>query len=314
MRNAINRLLTCLALLLVSTAVIAADDDTRPGNAVGARGFLSTDSEGFDTRRVALEYFPRYQNANSFSGMRYTTHSYQQNSWSRIGQQLALVHRNVDPATANGWNLDAGWFQQEGRGLFALEGNYHRALAAHTGLDLFINRDWLETPPALDKGVHFTLAGAALEQGLGAHVTLVGFAARQDFSDGNARNHGRFKFIYQPDLDSGLTLQARYRRYNSTSSDVGGAYFNPEDYDETMLALGWRKKIQGWNLNFTGGLGKQKVDSDPYASTYLLEAGLQSPPWYPYTVRVRAAVNQMASFFGPDYRYNYLQAEWIIPF
>ena len=136
----------------------------------------------------------------------------------------------------------------------------------------------------------------------------------QNFSDSNARNHRRLKLIFQPNLDSGLTLQARYRAYNSTSEDVGGAYFNPEQYTEKMLALGWRKKIEGWSLNLTTGIGQQKIADDPNSATHLIEGGLQSPPSPNYSVRLRAGLVQSASFNSPNYRYKYLQTEWIIPF
>ena len=43
----------------------------------------------------------------------------------------------------------------------------------------FANRDWVETQPALDAGTNFTFVGAALDQGLGEHVTPVGLAGTQ---------------------------------------------------------------------------------------------------------------------------------------
>lgn len=302
------------ALLLVSMTGAAADEGMLHKNAVGVGGFLSSDSEGFSAKRFVLEYLPHFQNADSYSGIRYTKHSYKQNNWSRDGQQFALTHRNVDHATANGWSFNAGLFHQDRHRLLTLDGNYRNVLASQTSMELIINREAVETIAALDKGVYSTLAGIALDQGVGTHITLVGLAARQDFSDGNARNHGRLKFIYQPDLDSGLTLQVRYRQYNSTSNNVGGTYFNPERYNETLVAIGWRKRIQGWSLSLTGGIGEQKVAADPYSRTYLVEAGLQSPPGHPYSIRIRAAANQSAAFLGPHYRYNYLQGDWIIPF
>lgn len=303
-----------LALLLANTTGAAVDEDIRYKKSIGVGEFLSTDSEGFNTKQFVLEYFPRYQNADSYSGIRYTAHFYNQNNWMRKGQQFALTHRNIDPATANGWNLNAGLFHQDRHSLLTLDGSYRNTLATQTSMELIINREAIETRAALDKGVYSTLAGIALDQGVGAHITLVGLAARQDFSDGNARNHGRFKLIYQPDLDLGLTLQARYRQYNSTSNNVGGAYFNPGRYSETMLAVGWRKRIQGWNLSLTGGVGEQKVAADPYSTTYLLETSLQSPRGHPYSIRIRAAANQSAAFLGPNYRCNSLHGEWIIPF
>ena len=314
MKFAQCRVLMSFCLCLTSAFSLADPMDTSLRKAVGTELFISNDNESFSTQRGALEYFPRYRSADALTGVRYTSHWYQQKNWSSNGQQLTFLHRDIDPATANGWQLNAGLFHQGGHDLLSLDGSYRKALAQQTGLELFVNRDWVETAIALDNGVHFTLAGVAVDQGLGPHVTLVGLGGRQNFSDGNARNHRRLKLIFQPNLDSGLTLQARYRAYNSTSQNVGGAYFNPEHYNETMLALGWRKKVQGWSLNFTTGIGKQKITNDPRSATHLIEGGLQSPTHLHYSVRLRAGLVQSASFNSPNYRYQYLQTELIIPF
>jgi len=129
-------------------------------------------------------------------------------------------------------------------------------------------------------------------------VTLVGVAGYQNFSDGNHRNHERIKLIVQPDVDLGLTLQARYRRYSSAMSDVGGAYFNPDRYDESMLAVGWRKRMRGWMTNLTAGVGQQRVADAPHTPTHLLEIVVQAPSNHGYAFLMRGGMNQSASFNG----------------
>lgn len=91
-------------------------------------------------------------------------------------------------------------------------------------------------------------------------MTLVGLAAQQYFSDGNRRDHGRLRLIYQPSLDLGLTLQARYRTYRSSHEDVDRAYFNPKNYSEAMLAVGWRQR-------FRAGPSRSRRGSAPRRST-----------------------------------------------
>ena len=303
-----------LVLGLSRITASAAGMDIEFGQAAGAELFLSHDNEGFTTQRIAVEYVPFYQNVGSLTGMRYTQHSYEQNNWSRSGQQLTFFQRHIDPSTTNGWQLDTGWFLQGGHALLTLDGNYQRALAEHTGVALFIDREWVETAKALDHGLYFTFAGISLEQEIGTHLTVVAVAGRQDFSDGNVRNHGRLKLILQPDPDSGLTYQVRYRAYSSSYDNIGGFYFNPVNYNEVMLALGWRKKISGWNLSLTGGVGQQKVGGGSSTPTQLLEGSMQTAADRPYSLRLRAGLNQSAAFNGPNYRYSYLLSEWIIPF
>jgi hypothetical protein len=290
----------------------AADTETLRG--AGALAFVSHDSEGFSTRRLALEYFPSFKHGDALTGVRYSAKHFEQDDWSRGGEQIAVLHRSIDPATANGWQLEGGLSRQGAHDLLSLDGNYRATLAERRALELFINRDWVETRSALDQGVHFTFAGVALEQGFGQHVMLVGLAGYQDFSDGNHRNHGRIKLIVQPKLDLGLTLQAHYRLYTSASDDVAGAYFNPDRYNEMMLAIGWRKRVQGWMTSLTAGIGQQRVADAPHTPTRLLEVALETPPGRGQSVRIRAGMNKSASFGGPDYSYRYAQAEWIVGF
>src|SRR5882672_4739300 len=308
---------TCIAFLvlgLASTVAVAAGDDTAIAPGAGTAVYLSKDNEEFYTQRIAAEYLPRFGHGDSLTGVRYTAHYYEQAPWSRRGEQVAFLYRDIDPATANGWQLDAGAFQQGGHAMLTLDGNYRKPLAERTALELFVDREWVETADALDKGVHFTLAGGGVEQGFGPHVTVIGLAGYQDFSDGNSRNHGRVRLIVQPNLDLGLTLQARYRVYTSSSDDVGGAYFNPSRYDEAMLAIAWRQRLRGWTGRLIAGAGRQHVADDPATPTRLLEIGAQSPPTRAYSFRVRGGYNQSAAFNGPDYRYRYLQGELIVGF
>lgn len=313
MCNAVTRY-GFVMLCMTSAVSMAADKDGIGNQGAGAAFFLSTDNEDFSTRRVAAEYLPKFRHGDSLTGVRYTNHYFDQNGWSRHGHQLSVLHRNVDPATATGWQIDAGVHQQGGHGLLTLDGAWRKQVAERTGLELFINRDWVETENALDRGIHFTFVGAALDQGFGQHVTLAGVVGRQEFSDDNYRNHGRVRLIVQPNLDLGLTLQARYRIYRSDREDVDGAYFNPDKYQEGMLAVGWRQRVQGWTGSVLGGVGQQEVADDPNMSTHLLEVALQSPATSDYSFRLRAGLNRSAAFQGPNYHYRYVQAEWIIGF
>jgi hypothetical protein len=297
-------------ILCIAYATAQAADKVQ---AAGAIFDYSGDNENFYTRRIGLEYLPSYAHADFLSGVRYTEHHYEQNTWSRDGKQLSILHRQIDPATANGWQMAAGIFSQGQHDLLTTDINYRTMLTEGTGLEMFVNRDWVETAAALDQGVNFTFGGIAMDQVINRHFTIVGLAGLQNFSDDNFRNHGRVKLIFQPDTDLGLTLQLRYRSFTSSSSNVGGAYFNPGQYDETMLALGWRQRVSGWMANLTAGTGQQKVASDPATPTLLLDIGLQSPSRNKnYAFRISAIMSRSASFNGPDYRYSYLHAEWIL--
>lgn len=286
----------------------AADDLARRG--AGATIFMSHDNDNFTTQRIGAEYLAPYERIEALTGVRLTELHYGRDNWSRDGQQVSVLHRNVEPATAKGWQLEAGLLRQGGHDALTADGFYRTTVFTHTGAELMLSRDVVETINALDRGIYFTLAGASMEQPLTPRLTVVGLGARQEFSDGNHRNHARLKLIFQPNLDLGLTLQMRYRTY--TSSDISLAYFNPSHYDESMLALGWRQRTLGWSGSLTVGAGEQHVANDPATSTRLLELAVQNPTNVGYGLRVSGGLNQSASFGGPNYRYSYLQAEWIL--
>lgn len=304
-----------LANASLSHLAYASDvNDTPLTQAAGTELFLSHDSDGFQTRKLSAEFFPKYENGDRYLGVRASAYQYKADDWTRDGQKISILARDIDSATANGWFLDTGVFQQNNHTLFTLDGSYRTALAEKTALEVFANRDWVETQTALDQGTHFTFAGAAMDQGLGQHVTLVGLAGSQFFSDDNRRDHGRLKLIYQPSLDLGLTLQARYRTYHSTQEDVGGAYFNPKNYEESMLALGWRKRFAQWSTGLTVGVGREKINDMPTQPTQLFELNVQSPVKGDQFLRMSAGYNNSASFNGPNYHYQYIKGEWVLRF
>lgn len=308
----------CVPLLVsLSTASLANglnEDQTSSERAAGTEFFLSDDSEGFQTRKLSAEFLPQYEDADHYLGIRGSAYQYRTDDWKRDGQKISFIGRDIESATANGWTLEAGLFEQGGHTLLTFDGSYRTALAEKTAVELFANRDWVETQPALDAGTNFTFVGAALDQGLGEHVTLVGVAGTQFFSDDNRRDHGRLRLIYQPSLDLGLTLQARYRMYRSSEEDVGREYFNPEDYQESMLALGWRQRFAGWSAGLTAGFGREKINQDPSQSTRLFELNVQSPVRGSQFLRMNAGYNRSASFYGPNYDYRYIRGKWIVHF
>lgn len=304
-------------LISMSTSSLANEVKENPApseRALGTEFFLSDDSEGFQTRKLSAEFLPRYEHADHYLGIRASAYQYKADDWSRDGQKISFIGRNIDFATANGWALEAGIVDQGDHTLFTFDGSYRTPLAEKTALEVFANRDWVETQPALEQGTNFTFLGAALDQGLGEHVTVVGVAGSQFFSDDNRRDHGRIRLIYQPSLDLGLTLQARYRTYQSSEEDVGGEYFNPQDYQESMLALGWRQRFSGWSAGLTAGFGREKINQDSSQATRLFELNLQSPVRGSQFLRMSAGYNRSASFYGPDYDYRYIRGEWIVQF
>ncbi|WP_455285568.1 hypothetical protein [Cupriavidus necator] len=284
----------------------------RPG--VGTEFVTSHDSDGFQMRKVDMAYFPYVHGGTDLFGLRLAQYHYQQRAWRKDGYKLSLVWKEADPVTLAGCMMEAGGLVQGRYALLTLDGGCRHAAFERTLLDVFVQRDYVETQPALDHGVSYTFAGLGIEQGIGAHVTLVGIGAQQYFSDGNRRDHARVKLIYQPWLERGITLQLRYRTYRSAAQDVGRRYFNPPRYSESMLAASWRQRHGWWTGAVVVGLGYETIDDAPRQSTRLLELSLQRDIDQRGYVRLRAGYNRSASYYGPSYHYRYLSADLVFRF
>ena len=281
--------------------------------AAGTSFFLADDSEGFQTKKVSADFFPKFEHESHYLGARFSVYDYSLDDWNQDGYKVSFIGRNID-SSLQGWNLETGLFHQNSHTLLTVDGNYRIQVKPKTSTEFFVNRDWVETKPALEEGTHFTFLGAALEQMIGEHVTVIGTAATQVFSDDNRRDHGRLRLIYQPSLDLGLTLQARSRTYHSTADDVQGLYFNPEHYEESMFSLGWRKRFSGWSTGIVAGFGREKVADASRQPTQLFELQVESPKKRNQFLKLNAGYSNSASFYGPDYRYHYVMGEWIIKF
>lgn len=143
---------------------------------------------------------------------------------------------------------------------------------------------------------------------------MVGVLGEQFFSDGNSREHARAKLIYDLLPEYGVTLQGRFRIYHSDDNNVNGNYFNPQHYREEMLAIGIRRRLEGWMLNSTLGLGEQHIDSAPYSRTKLAQLEITSPKFGDVFLRANANYSEAAGFNGPNYRYRSIQAALVFAY
>lgn len=177
-----------------------------------------------------------------------------------------------------------------------------------------VNRDRVETQNAINNNVYFTLVGGSLEQKLFQGLTLIATGGDMFFSDTNTRAFMRLKAIYDLVPEYGITAQLRYRQYHDSNINVANNYFNPANYYEGMMALGARKRINGWVLNGTVGFGQQGINNQSTTSTQLLELGATSPISGHVFFRSRLGYGKSAGFLGPDYSYQYVMEELVFSF
>ena len=99
----------CGAIMLNAHAL--AQDETR---AAGGRVYATSDSESFHSLRLSADYLSSYENLDNKTGVRYTSHYYNQHAWSRHGQQLSIFRQNINRRTGDGWMVQGGVVQLAG--------------------------------------------------------------------------------------------------------------------------------------------------------------------------------------------------------
>ena len=279
---------------------------------------FSADADRFAMQRVAAGAAFRYANAFDYTGATAGYTRYAQHGWSAGGARVALVHRDQVAATGEGLVIDVGASRVGGRTRAVGEATFNRRLGESTGIELVAASDWVETRAAIEDGLVSTFAGASVEQDFGSRVTAIALAGRQHFSDGNDRNHLRGRLILALLPEHGVTLQLRYRGYESDDIAVPRRYFNPGNYDIADIVLAVRRRLGtaagAWTASAFAGGGRERIDRSTRNPT--AAAGLRAEGPLAGGAHLRFFVNyQRASGYeaGPDYWYSHFGALLIVP-
>lgn len=303
-----------IALVLAGLSTVAQSQEIKKDWALMAPTlFASHDSDNFDVLKVGAGLLPVYQNGQDYWGVTAVRNFYSAPNWSAVGSQLSAIKRDINPQNGLGHTLNVGVNRVNDRDVLTADLNYSAVLNQTTNYEVFFTRDRVETQNSLTQGIAYNFYGASLENRFAPRWTVVGFVGQQQFTDDNQRTHGRVKLIYDLFPQEGINVQLRHRQYRD-SHDLTGNYFNPKDYQEQMLALGMRKKVNDWQLSGLIGLGRQKISDDPRTTTRLVEFEGVSPIARQIFLRAKAGYSESAGFNGPNYRYEYVQADLIFGF
>lgn len=314
MRRIVHALLIIPVLFTVHANAEEETEQTKQAISV-PNVYFGSDSEGFSTYKYKAGYLPLYEHGEKYTGISYEHNYFTQGSWNSTGEQYTLLTKAINPRTALGYNLNVGYNTENGHQLVTTDSNYGFRVADSTKAEVILNRDRVETQNSLNNGIYYTLGGVSIEQQILERLSAVIMGANMYFSDTNTRPTVRAKLIYDLVPDYGLTAQLRFRQFRDTNTNLPNNYFNPSNYSETMIALGMRRRIEGWMLSGTAGLGRQTVSQDPSTTTQLYELAATSPiASNDYYFKTRAGYGKSAGFLGPNYFYRYVMEELIIPF
>ncbi|QWD67150.1 hypothetical protein [Polynucleobacter sp. MWH-Aus1W21] len=303
-------------LLLVSSSAAVADQEPASKQAISApNAYIASDSEGFSTYKYSAGFMPLYEHGEKYTGISYQHNYFTQGGWDSSAEVYTLLTRAINPRTGLGYNLNIGYNLENGHKVLTTDSNYGFRLTDSTKAEVMLNRDRVETQNSLTNGIYYTLGAASVEQQLLERLTAIAMLGQMNFSDTNTRPIVRGKLIYNLVPDYGLTAQLRYRQFRDTNTNVPNNYFNPDQYSEAMFAFGMRKRLAGWMLSGTAGVGRQRVNQDPSTTTQLYEFAATSPvASNDYYFKTRVGYGKSAGFLGPNYFYRYIMEELIFPF
>jgi len=272
-----------------------------------------SDNDQFKAVKAGVGLLPLYKDGQHFTGIQALHHSYEQYEWKKDASQVSLVSESINPKNGLGHKVNVGVNQLGNHTLVNADMNYSLSLREGTKAELFYNRDWVETRRSLDNGIKYDYYGGSLEQRLSEKWTVIGLLGQHQFSDSNTRNHVRGKLIYDLLPDQGINLQLRHRQYRN-SQESNGNYFNPPKYEEQMVAVAMRQRVQGWMLSGLIGVGHQKVNEDPRTNTHLYELEANSPITKSIVFRSKLGYGQSATFNGSDYKFRYFNTSLMFRF
>jgi len=305
-----------LGILFIYASIASSEEVPAPKMAVSApNAYIASDSEGFSTYKYNAGFLPLYEHGEKYTGISYQHNYFTQGGWDSSAEVYTLLTKAINPRTGLGYNANIGYNLENGHKLITTDSNYGFRVTDSTKAELMLNRDRVETQNSLNNGIYYTLGAASVEQQVLERLTAIAMVGNMYFSDTNTRPMVRAKLIYDMVPDYGLTAQLRFRQYRDTNTTLPNNYFNPDHYTETMVAFGARKRIAGWMLSGTAGVGRQKVSQDPSTTTQLYEFAATSPvASNSYYFKTRAGYGKSAGFLGPNYFYRYVMEELIFPF
>jgi hypothetical protein len=306
---------SCLSILLFTSVTKAEESPTSKMAISAPNTYIASDSEGFSTYKYNAGFLPLYEHGEKYTGVSYQHNYFTQSGWDSSAEVYTLLTKAINPRTGLGYNANIGYNLENGHKLITTDSNYGFRVTDSTKAELMLNRDRVETQNSLNNGIYYTMGAASIEQQVVERVTAIAMLGNMYFSDTNTRPMVRAKLIYDLVPDYGVTAQLRYRHYRDTNTTVPNNYFNPDHYSETMVAFGARKRLSGWMLSGTAGVGRQKVSQDPSTTTQLYEFAATSPvASNDYYFKTRAGYGKSAGFLGPNYFYRYVMEELIFPF
>jgi len=238
-------------------------------HAVGGEFFYSSDSDGTEVARAGADFDLRAVSAEHYLGVRVERAWY--NPGNRGWETRDRIYLRAAERLGN-WQLRA----RAGTDGDTVIGSISLNDDVPIRKEFFVERDIVETPQGLDRGIYSTFAGAAVDLPVNDRNVFTAVAGVQAFTGDNVRLHLRGSYIHVLRPEWGLSAQLRGRYFHS--SDPGEFdYYSPRWFAEVLPVLQMRRFLGGWEVVGAAGVGLQRDSGSDWRSSRYAHARFRSP-------------------------------------
>lgn len=249
--------------LLLAAAVAAS------GPAIGTDVFYSSDADDTEVLKSGINFDLAYSGPDRRWGVRI-----ERARFTPLGQQSRTMDRvyvrAADSLGAWKWQATAG---TDGHTIIGSAGIHDESRFRK---EVFVERDILETPQGLERGIYYTFAGAAVDLPADDRNVVTLFAGVQPFTGRNVRTHFRATYVHVVKPKWGLSAQLRTRYFHSSHPHEFD-YFSPRWYAEVLPVIQLRRFVGGWQLLGAVGYGAQRDSGTKWRSSRFLNMRVTSP-------------------------------------
>lgn len=282
----------CGAQAVAAQAVAAPDV---PSRAIGTDLFFSTDAEDTDVIKAGLNLDWSHEGPEKYTGIRV------ERAWFKpLGQKWRdrerVYLRAADSAGKWKWNATVG---TDGHTVLGSAGIHDEAKVRK---EFFLEREVLETPQGLSRGIYYTFAGAAIDLPADDRNILTLIGGAQVFTGDNVRTHLRANFVHVLKPEAGLSLQLR-TRYFHDSVPHEYDYYSPRWYVQAVPVLQLRRFSHGWRYVVAGGVGVQRDSGTHWKRSTYFNAQVTSPPKRGWSGSAAALFSETPTLAGNSYNY-----------
>lgn len=273
--------------------------------------YYARDSDGLTISKVGVGLLPHAQNTQQWAGLEAYRLRYAQFDTHLNARSVGYVKESLSPQTGLGYTLRVGVREDKIQRDWVFDANRSWAAGGSTRLEVYGQRDRVESLSALQAGTTMNLIGAAIDHTVHPRVTLVGAVAKTWFSDDAQRAQQRLRVIGDLFPEVGVTLQWSLRKQTGRPASGPRRYFNPEEMTESLAVVGWRRRLEGWQVHAHLGVGRQEVGTERSPARQF-DLAITSPAERSQAIGLRLGHHETFGLSGPGYQYSFvdLHAFW----